>query len=140
MFSNNSGTLDVSDHVSDEADCLLHLCVCETGPSIKLRAEDDSSWHMAIKTHFGKNGIYDTCLDGVALQVRKKCMVEGVSQGRFIVDLIDQVCIEACHGGVVNSFRHFSHLGLSLFKFERPRTIEVDVKAEVMFWAPVFGA
>ena len=110
---------------------VIRMTACSTFVStcVKLRAENDNSRHMVIKTHLGKNGIYDACLDGIALRVHEKSMLEGVCQGRFIVDrLIDQLCFEACHGRVFDSFCHLSHLGLSLFKFERPRAIEVDVE------------
>ena len=54
--------------------------------------------------------------------------MERVRQCRFVVDLVDQVCVLACHGRFVYYFRHFTHLGLSLFKFEHPSVIEVDVE------------
>ena len=62
------------------------------------------------------------------MQGSEKGVLEGISQGRFVVDLIDQVCIEACHGGIFNSLRHFSKLGFSLFKFEFPRAVQGEIK------------
>ena len=61
-------------------------------------------------------------------------MVERVREGGFIIDLVYQIRVEACHGGAGYSVRHFAELKLPFLKFKIPLAAQGEVKSQVSFY------